>query len=132
MAKLHSDVEIIEEEPDHATGVKAFEIDSNTGQADLTEDVFAAQPIQQATPTTEDSWPSSASILAAGPLIAWPPTIGETATTGETTQSALASTQRMPASGGVFASWASCAASAPPSSLPIPLQPVWPASLPPA
>jgi pilus assembly protein FimV len=54
VAKLHSDVEIIEEEPDHATGVKAFEIDSNTGQADLTEDVFAAQPIQQATPTTEE------------------------------------------------------------------------------
>jgi tetratricopeptide (TPR) repeat protein len=44
VAQLDSDVEIIDEEPDHATGVKAFEIDSNLAQSDLTEDVFAAQP----------------------------------------------------------------------------------------
>jgi len=45
--QLDSDAGTIEEEPDHATGVKAFEIDSNLAQADLTEDVFAAQPAEQ-------------------------------------------------------------------------------------
>jgi pilus assembly protein FimV len=42
VAQLSSDVEIVDEEPDHATGVKAFEIDSNLAQTDLTEDVFSA------------------------------------------------------------------------------------------
>jgi pilus assembly protein FimV len=42
-AQLESDTGIIEEEPDHATGIKAFEIDSNLGQADLTAEVFTAQ-----------------------------------------------------------------------------------------
>ena len=46
-AQLDSDAQIIEEEPDHATGIKAFEIDSNLGQADLTETVFAAPPTEQ-------------------------------------------------------------------------------------
>src|SRR3984957_20000887 len=42
VAQLSSDVEIVDEEPDHATGVRAFEIDSNLAQTDLTEDVFSA------------------------------------------------------------------------------------------
>ncbi len=42
VAQLSSDVEIVDEEPDHATGVKAFEIDSNLAQTDLTDDVFSA------------------------------------------------------------------------------------------
>jgi tetratricopeptide (TPR) repeat protein len=46
-AQLDSDAQIIEEEPDHATGIKAFEIDSNLGQADLTETVFAAPSTEQ-------------------------------------------------------------------------------------
>jgi pilus assembly protein FimV len=49
VAQLGSDSGIIEEEPDHATGIKAFDIDSNMGQADLTQDVFADQPVEQAT-----------------------------------------------------------------------------------
>jgi pilus assembly protein FimV len=47
VAQIDSDVEIIDEEPDHATGVKAFEIDSNLAQTDLTEDVFAVQPAEE-------------------------------------------------------------------------------------
>jgi hypothetical protein len=46
VAQIDSDAEIIDEEPDHATGVKAFEIDSNLAQTDLTEDVFAVQPAE--------------------------------------------------------------------------------------
>ncbi len=42
VAQLSSNVEIVDEEPDHATGVKAFEIDSNLAQSDLTEAVFSA------------------------------------------------------------------------------------------
>jgi tetratricopeptide (TPR) repeat protein len=42
VAQLSSNVEIVDEEPDHATGVKAFEIDSNLAQTDLTEDAFSA------------------------------------------------------------------------------------------
>jgi pilus assembly protein FimV len=52
-AQLDADAVIIEEEPDHATGIKAFEIDSNMGQADLTDDVFAAQPAEQAEQAAE-------------------------------------------------------------------------------
>ena len=44
VAELSSDVEIVDEEPDHSTGVKAFEIDSNLAQTDLNEDVLAAEP----------------------------------------------------------------------------------------
>ena len=47
-AQLDSDAEIIEEEPDHATGIKAFEIDSNLAQADLTADVFAVKSAEPA------------------------------------------------------------------------------------
>ena len=47
VAQLSSAPEIVDEEPEHATGVKAFEIDSNLAQNDLTEDVFAAQPIEE-------------------------------------------------------------------------------------
>jgi pilus assembly protein FimV len=47
-AQLDPDAGTIEEEPDHATGIKPFEIDSNLGQADLTEDVFAAPAAQSA------------------------------------------------------------------------------------
>jgi tetratricopeptide (TPR) repeat protein len=47
VAQIDSDAEIIEEEPDHATGVKAFEIDSNLAQTDLTEDVFAVQSAEE-------------------------------------------------------------------------------------
>jgi pilus assembly protein FimV len=72
-AQLDSDAEIIEEEPDHATGIKAFEIDSNMGQADLTEDVFAAQsteitvePILEA---TSDSVPEPAAEPEAQPAV---------------------------------------------------------------
>jgi pilus assembly protein FimV len=42
VAQLSSNVELVDEEPDHATGVKAFEIDSNLAQSDLTEDVLVA------------------------------------------------------------------------------------------
>jgi pilus assembly protein FimV len=51
VAQLDSDAAIIEEEPDHATGIRAFEIDSNMGQADLTADVFSAQPAEEAAET---------------------------------------------------------------------------------
>jgi pilus assembly protein FimV len=44
VAQLGSEPEIVDEEPDHATGVKAFEIDSNLAQTDLNEDVLAAEP----------------------------------------------------------------------------------------
>jgi pilus assembly protein FimV len=50
VAQLDSDVEIIEAEPDHATGVKAFEIDSNLAQSDLTEDVFEVPPAEELPP----------------------------------------------------------------------------------
>ncbi|HEY0703586.1 MAG TPA: tetratricopeptide repeat protein [Candidatus Acidoferrales bacterium] len=46
VAQMSSDGEVIDEEPDHATGVKPFEIDSNLAQTDLTDDVFAAPPAE--------------------------------------------------------------------------------------
>jgi hypothetical protein len=45
VAELGSEVEIVDEEPDHATGVKAFEIDSNLAQTDLNEEVL--QPLTE-------------------------------------------------------------------------------------
>jgi pilus assembly protein FimV len=55
-AQLDSDAGTIEEEPDHAMGIRAFEIDSNLGQADLTEDVFAAPP---ATESAQENAPGA-------------------------------------------------------------------------
>jgi pilus assembly protein FimV len=57
VAQLDSDVEIINEEPDHATGVKAFEIDSNLAQTDLTEDVFAVQAAENPVLTPVEASP---------------------------------------------------------------------------
>jgi pilus assembly protein FimV len=55
VAQLSSAPEMVDEEPDHATGVKAFEIDSNLAQTDLNEGVFAVEPaaeVLQAQPET--------------------------------------------------------------------------------
>jgi pilus assembly protein FimV len=60
-AQLDSDAQIIEEEPDHATGIRAFEIDSNMGQADLTEDVFSGQPAEPAAQPNVETTGESAS-----------------------------------------------------------------------
>jgi tetratricopeptide (TPR) repeat protein len=55
VAQLSSTPEIVDEEPDHASGVKAFEIDSNLAQSDLTEDAFPApvEPEELAAPEIE-------------------------------------------------------------------------------
>ena len=53
-AQLDSDAQIIEEEPDHAAGIKAFEIDSNLGQADLTEAVFAVPSAEPSAPASNE------------------------------------------------------------------------------
>jgi pilus assembly protein FimV len=67
VAQIDSDVEIIEEEPDHATGVKAFEIDSNLAQTDLTEDVFAVQPAEEALQAHAEASPEPPVEVAAEP-----------------------------------------------------------------
>jgi pilus assembly protein FimV len=56
-AQLESDAVIIEEEPDHATGIKAFEIDSNLGQADLTADVFTVPPAEPSAQEAQSAHP---------------------------------------------------------------------------
>ena len=56
-AQLESNAGTLEEEPDHATGIKAFEIDSNMGQADLAEDTFAAPPAEQSAQENVEATP---------------------------------------------------------------------------
>ena len=56
--------------------------------------VAAIDRYSSATPTTDDSWPRSASIRSAGPFRAAPPTIGDTATTDSRRSASSSSTPR--------------------------------------
>ena len=70
-AQLDSDAQIIEQEPDHATGIKAFEIDSNLGQADLTEAVFSVPSAEQSAQENVEAIQEAVGEPAAEPELAF-------------------------------------------------------------